>query len=30
MTAILTALLSAAAAFIGSWLAAHFALDRFL
>jgi hypothetical protein len=29
MTAILTALLSAAAAFIGSWLAARFALDRF-
>jgi hypothetical protein len=29
MTAILTALLSAAAAFIGSWLAARFALGRF-
>jgi hypothetical protein len=29
MTAIFTALLSAAAAFIGSWLAAYFALNRF-
>jgi hypothetical protein len=29
MTAVFTALLSAAAAFIGSWLAAHFALHRF-
>ena len=29
MTAIITALLSAAAAFIGSWFAAKFALDRF-